>query len=233
MDFIKKNINKITIIIIYILIMFILPDLLNEIFDSVITTKDQALAYSCILNISLYGLMFISAIILLRDELKSDFKILYKTPAIRTLLIVLIGLVGGYCCVFIGNFITSMLSGSNDTSINEMGIREMISSKYGWMLIPTTVLIGPIVEELVFRKALTSILRDCKINNSLVIFISSVLFGLIHVVSNGDFVQVFPYIAMGVAFGLIESNAKNIFPSTIVHVMNNYIAIVLQIILGM
>lgn len=96
MNFVKKNLNKILTIIIYILIMFILPDLLSSIFRSIITTQEQALAYSCILNIVLYGLMFVSAVILLRDELKIDFKTLYKTPAIRTLVIVLVGIVCGY-----------------------------------------------------------------------------------------------------------------------------------------
>lgn len=233
MNFVKKNLNSILIVIIYILVMFILPELLNNIFRSIITTQDQALAYSCILNISLYGLLFVSAVILLRDELKIDFKTLYKTPAIRTLVIVFVGIVCGYILTYMGNLISAILSGNNDTSINEMGIREMISSKYGWLLVPTTVLIGPIVEELVFRKALTGVLRNCKINDWAIVCITSVLFGLIHVINNGDFVQVFPYIAMGFAFGGMELFANNVVPSTIAHIMNNYIAIVLQILLGL
>ena len=83
------------------------------------------------------------------------------------------------------------------------------------------VVVGPIVEELVFRKSMHEILRSLKLPTWLVLGISSVLFGLIHVISAGDFVEVFPYILMGVTIGSLEIKTKNIYPSIFVHIFIN------------
>ena len=86
------------------------------------------------------------------------------------------------------------------------------------------VVIGPIVEELIFRKSMHEIFRYFKLPSWAVLLISSVLFGLIHVVSAKDFVQVFPYICMGLTLGWLEIKTKNIFPSIFVHIFNNGVA---------
>lgn len=232
-NFLKENISRLLLIVIYILVMYILPELLNNIFGPYITTKEQALLYSCILNVSLYLLLIVTCFVLLRNDLKQDTKVLKNTPAITTFLIIIIGIIVAYGMNYIGSLITSILTGfDGSNSINESSLREMIASKYGIIIVPTIAFIGPIVEELVFRKALTSVLRSLKINDWLIVIIVALLFGSIHVISGGDFVQVFPYIAMGLALGGIEKKSKNIFPSTCVHIFNNYIAVVLQIILG-
>lgn len=231
-NFLKENINRLLLIVIYILVMYVLPKLLNNIFGQFINTNEQALLYSCLLNVSLYLLLIISSVILLRNDLKQDFKVLKNVPAITTFIIIIVGIIAAYAMNYIGSIITSILSGNGGTSANESSIREMINSKYGIIFIPTVAFIGPIVEELVFRKALTNVLRSLKINDWLVVIIVALLFGSIHVIDAGDFVQVFPYIAMGLALGGIEKISKNIFPSTCVHIFNNYIAVVMQIILG-
>lgn len=232
--FIKENLNKIILIIIYILVMYVLPDLLGNIFRDYIVTEEQALLYSCILNVVLYLLLLTSCLILLWNDIKKDTQIIKNTSAIRTFLIIIIGIVCAYALNYIGSMITSMITGPDGgNSMNENALRQMIASKYGLVLVPTIAFIGPIVEELVFRKALTSILRNLKINDWIIIVIVAILFGSIHVISEGDFEQIFPYVAMGLALGGVEKFAKNIYPSTAVHIFNNYVAVVIQIILGM
>ena len=66
--------------------------------------------------------------------------------------------------------------------------------------------------------------RYFKLPSWAVLLISSVLFGLIHVISAKDFVQVFPYICMGLTLGWLEIKTKNIFPSIFVHIFNNGVA---------
>ena len=58
-------------------------------------------------------------------------------------------------------------------------------------------------------------------SSGVILLISSILFGLIHVISAGDFVQVFPYIFMGLTLGRLEIKNENIYPSIFVHIFIN------------
>ena len=85
---------------------------------------------------------------------------------------------------FVGNIIATILGGIGD-SANQGAVISMLTSKYGILFFFIVCFVGPFVEEAVFRKALHNGMRQFKIPTWLMLGISSVLFGLIHVVSAG------------------------------------------------
>ena len=232
MKLVKQNLNKILLLIIYIVMFYGVANLCKNIFKDIVIQNNAQLLYSTSVNISIYGILLISGIILLKKEIVTDFKTLYKTDAMRTFLICVVGII----CVYIGNLLGSSITtilGGADSSQNQEGIEELLLSKYGVFIILDLAIVGPIVEELVFRKSMHDILRSFKCPTWVMLIISSVLFGLIHVIDSGDFVQVFPYILMGVTLGGIEIYSKNIYPSIFVHIFINTIATGMIIFMSM
>jgi len=81
----------------------------------------------------------------------------------------------------------------------------------------------PIVEEVVFRKVLFGYFEP-KLGPIISILLSGSIFGVMHVIGAGDFIQVIPYVLMGFAFGYIYYRSeKNIWVPIIVHFINNFI----------
>lgn len=224
MNFIKQNINKILLVIIYIVVFFGLSELIHNLLYNYVTENNQEILGTVIINVALYLIMLVSGIILLKSELVYDIKKLNNTNAMKVFYICLAGIGAAYLGNYIGS-IMSMTFGGAGNSANQDGVETMIFSPYGVIMVIVTVIIGPIVEELVFRKSIHGICRNLKCPTWLMIIISSLLFGLIHVINAGDFVYVFPYIFMGVALGGIEIISKNIYPAIIVHMFINAMSV--------
>lgn len=137
-----------------------------------------------------------------------------------------------------------LLVGQAETSSNQDAINQIIGigniGLFGTALF--TILLAPVVEELVFRKCFFTLLS----NKSVVaqIIISSVLFGLLHVISPTiiaiqntfagkssiydiyvELVHIVPYLLMGAALGYtyVKSN-YNIYSVIIAHLLMNAIA---------
>lgn len=223
MKFLKQNINKILVLVIYILMFYVVSEWFFKVFDNFADLSDKVFLYTVTINTIIYVVVIVSCLLLLKKELKTDFKILSNTSAMKVFWVCIIGLVAGYLGNFIGSRIVQALDGA-DSSLNQSAIETLMFSKYGFIMIILTVFIGPITEELVFRKAMHNFFRNLKFPAWLILIISSVIFGFIHVLDEGDFVQVFPYIFMGAALGGIELYSKNIYPSMIVHIIINAIA---------
>ncbi|MFJ7842203.1 lysostaphin resistance A-like protein [Lysinibacillus sphaericus] len=86
------------------------------------------------------------------------------------------------------------------------------------------VLLGPVNEEIIFREIILKKLKT-KIGVYFSIGISSFLFGLLHVHSFSEIVQVIPYFYSGLVFGVIYYKSNfNIVYSITLHIFNNCIA---------
>lgn len=81
----------------------------------------------------------------------------------------------------------------------------------------------PIVEELVFRGALTSLLSR-NMNVYIAIICQALLFGIFHF----NLVQLFPTAILGITMGLTAHFTKSLFPAIAIHMMNNSLAILLS-----
>lgn len=82
-------------------------------------------------------------------------------------------------------------------------------------------LLGPILEELIFRGVLLEGLR--KYGNLFGIIMSAVLFGLMH----QNIAQCLPAIAIGLVWGFIAIKSDSLIPSIFLHILNNTMSAVL------
>ena len=224
--FLKSNLNKILIILIYIVVFFILGELFIKIFQDKVVDENSAILFTVINNIMIYTILIVSCIILLKKEIITDFNRLEKRNAVKVFLTCLAGVGLVYAGNLVGRILTSIFGGEG-SSANQSTLQTILLSKYGPIMIIMIVVVGPIVEELIFRKSMHQIFRYFKLPSWAVLGISSVLCGLIHVISAKDFVQVFPYICMGLTLGWLEIKENNIFPSIFVHIFNNGVATVM------
>lgn len=216
----RYGLNKSMLIVIYYVLMFVFPVLLQNI---LMCYSLPLVAVGSITNLCVYVLLFVSAAVLLKSEFELDFKILRISDAKRVIKAVLLGLMYTYCANLLGSLVSQIL-GRSDGPLNQQMVENMIKSKYVVFIFLVTVIFGPFVEEAVFRKALPSLFRKWKFKPWLTVTASSVLFALMHVVVGGDVVNIFPYLFMGIVLGITEEKTKNIFPGIFIHMLFNYIS---------
>lgn len=208
--------------------------------NSILINSGYSIYQNGIIMFLSYVIVSIPLIIINRKKLLvdiNDFLVNEKKPALgnlassfATMFAVSIGL-GILSNILIQAF------GFKTDSVNQESIILMLRSKSFILIAITTVLIGPLVEELVFRKAIFGLLKK----DNVAITISAISFGLIHIVSelldligSINFFSVFevlvtsiPYIGMGVAFSILYvKNNKNVFLLYLVHALLNLLSII-------
>lgn len=132
--------------------------------------------------------------------------------------------------------------GMSSVSSNQESIDLMLRSKSAFLVILTVTFIGPLVEELVFRSAIFSLIKNSK--NAIIV--SSIVFGLIHITTElvllldgfswfafGQMlVFSIPYIGMGVFLSyLYHKNNHNIILLYGVHAIYNLIVSILGLLI--
>lgn len=111
--------------------------------------------------------------------------------------------------------------------INEIQNRNMVNLHpiYSSILM---ILIAPLIEEIVFRVSFKKAIK----NKQLFLIITAFIFGLIHVIFNGDFIYIIPYMALGYFLAKIYIETTNMFYSYFMHAFHNLICILLILIRG-
>ncbi|MDT8336876.1 MAG: type II CAAX endopeptidase family protein [Candidatus Izemoplasmatales bacterium] len=137
-----------------------------------------------------------------------------------------------YASLIVANLILTLL-GVVETSQNEIVIQSLFSDDPLNLFILFIVLcvLTPIVEEVVFRKVIFNFVEP-RSNYKVAIAMTGIIFGLMHVISFGDFIQSIPYIMMGFVFGYIywKSN-KNIYVVISVHFLNNFLSWLIYVLM--
>lgn len=110
-------------------------------------------------------------------------------------------------------------------SQNEQAVQQMIKASPVLMII-FAGFIGPVIEELVFRKSLKNVFS----NKWLFVIISGIVFGLVHVNSFKELLYILPYGSLGAMFAYMDYKIDSTFPSCSMHMMHNTVLIVLSII---
>jgi|SRR5690554_5222589 len=203
----------------------------NPVFDyeTLQTTELNSYA-SAIINFILYLIIFIGLIIVMFNIIKDDF--LRLSSFSETMKSSLLGLLILYGVNILGNMITiiiqALLQERSIDSLNQIAVVEALQSEQAVMMVLSVVVLGPIVEELIFRKALFSFFK----NKNFAVIITSVLFGLTHVISETSFssllINLPSYLIPGLVFGYIYvRNDENVFIPTITHILSNLISVLL------
>ena len=91
-------------------------------------------------------------------------------------------------------------------------------------LLPVVVLIGPLVEELLFRGALLSVLRT-RLGDGWAIAVSAILFGAVHLPDLGWLWYAVPNLVLiGVFCAWLRVRSGSIWPGFVAHAANNALA---------
>lgn len=145
-------------------------------------------------------------------------------------------IVTGFLIVFgallVASYILDLL-GVAGTSQNEETIRSYFTKDLGQiiMLFLLLCIFTPIVEEVIFRKVVYNFFEP-RAGHIVAIIGTGVIFGLMHVITYGDFIQSIPYILMGIAFGYIYYRSKkNIYVTIGVHFLNNFMTFTIYILM--
>ena len=165
-------------------------------------------------------------ILIYRKELIKEFKI-FKNNAIKVIDISTKCWIIGLFFMFATNILINIVFKAGGAN-NEKLVQQMISSSPIIMLI-TAGIIAPMIEELIFRKSF----RNAFPNKYLFIIISSLVFGLLHVISSSNLVgllYIIPYTSLGLAFAIAYYKTDTIFSSLFIHILHNFILILLAII---
>lgn len=205
----KKTISN---ILIYILFPSIIPSLL--------TPNLKSKEYIIYLFIS-YIILALYFSILYKKDLLNNIKNITKKNILKTLLYFSIG----FILMILANYIINYIIIPNGISNNEQGNRELLlNNKLLYSILLTLII--PYIEEIVFR---LNIKKSIK-NNKKFILISSTVFALLHIISTTKLIELLyfiPYFILGLTFSTIYTKTNNIFCSTLSHILNNTITVII------
>ena len=248
MTFEIKRGNAIKSIYAYLIISFLASSIIRVIVQSVclslnidLTVTENVLTASSVINFIVYLVLFGALIFINKDELVTDIKTFFTHKP----KLILIKILAGYGIFYVINAFSSILIQNietymnmfnsffnkdliSSTADNQTQIEAILKSDGFIFMFLSAGLIGPITEELVFRKAFFNMCRTKEMG----IILSSLCFGLIHVVSSFGTYDLFstilmtiPYVVSGIAFGIIYiKNDCDIVIPTIVHILSNIIS---------
>ncbi len=147
----------------------------------------------------------------------------------------IVGSITGYVILIVGNLISNLLSTTLslafdhpiEEAVNQLTIENILHSNGAIFIILSAVIIGPVVEELVFRKSIFGLFK----NQYVGLVVSALLFGSVHLLGEVSFIDGLingiSYIVMGFVFGIIYiTNKKNIVYPIIVHIVSNLFSVV-------
>lgn len=187
--------------------------------------------YQFVLYLILFGFIYY----FLKNDVAYDFN-KFKMIKSQWFAIIIIGylyvLLGNFLSNFISSLLSSQLNIPMSESVNQMTIVRMLNSNGVVFMVLSAVIIGPIVEELIFRKSIFGLIK----NQNVALVTSSLIFGAIHLISETSLavalINGISYFTMGAIFGYIYiKNDKNIIAPIAVHILVNLISVVGSILL--
>ena len=126
----------------------------------------------------------------------------------------------------LGSIIGETLNGfisifKGDSVVNQTDV--LISNMPIWLILAIVVIVGPIVEELVFRKLMID--RFSRYGDAVAITVSSVSFGLFH----GNFYQFFYAAMLGFILGYMYSKTRRVIYPILLHMIINFTGSILSL----
>ena len=120
-----------------------------------------------------------------------------------------------YIGSIIGEAINTFI-GSITGSVPENTLDQLLSDIPIWLIIVAVVVIGPIFEELVFRKLMLD--RLCAVGDYYAVLFTAIAFGLFH----QNFYQLFYTALIGLVLGYTYVKTRNILYPIILHILFNF-----------
>ncbi|MDR2828381.1 MAG: CPBP family intramembrane metalloprotease [Acholeplasmatales bacterium] len=222
----------------------------NAIFNIYKASEDSTITNTASIILNLLGslIIMVPLYFILKKDIIEDFNLFFRKKkddskkkkhwSIIALINIAIALAGTIALNFVINAFSNLINYHAPESVNQSTIDSLSSTTLGFiMMLVLSVVLAPIVEELVFRKSIFGLFKNKKYN-WIPLIISSILFGLIHVTTelfSGDYKSLLfngvSYIGTGLIFGYIYiRNDKNIWVNILAHAGYNFIAMILSIL---
>ncbi|MBC6179047.1 CPBP family intramembrane metalloprotease [Listeria welshimeri] len=145
-----------------------------------------------------------------------------KTSPLRSIIWIIGGVIGLYIGQIICSIIISLISGNIDESANTERLVNLTKAAPIFLIFIS--ILGPILEELVFRKVIFGGLSNV-MNIHVAAVISSLFFGLLH----GDISFLLSYFVIGLILCFLYTKTKRISVSMGAHILMNTIVLLLSL----
>ncbi len=199
------------------------------------STDNLSFNAMCILQFILSVILLISLGFILWPSINYDL-LPFKKKEKQTISSIFIGLgfvmAANILANLTGKLLSIIFNIPGGVSLNQIHIELAFKSKLSILMILAVVIFTPIVEELVFRKAIFGLFKNKWIGFT----VSTLIFGLIHVTGEifnssgfGHFLYVLtPYLFMGAGFGLAYIVfKKNVITTIGAHILLNLLATII------
>ena len=180
-------------------------------------------AASYAVNLLFYGTVGILAVIAARRVISRDLRVLATRPWFTLMMVP-----AAVIAMMILTAIVVSAAGGVQTSANQAGLQELMQQVPAWLMVPVVVIVGPFVEEYVFRHLLVGKLSR-RINIWLCCALSVVLFAALHIVGQEAITlpALLPYLAMGATLVFVYVwTGRNLMFAYFVHAAKNLLAVV-------
>ncbi len=187
-------------------------------------------AANAYLNLMVDGAMLIIVFLMLKDSMIQQIKEFFSHISEHILEALVLGPVLIYGANIVGSLLVLAFGGASDSE-NQVLVESLLDA-YPVIMSFCTVVLAPILEEMIFRGILFSWAYEY--NPKLAHIISAFLFGFVHVMSSvlagdlSEMIQIFPYIFTGLVLSYLYEKHNNICVPIGAHAMNNLISIILN-----
>ncbi|WP_285245332.1 CPBP family intramembrane glutamic endopeptidase [Pseudarthrobacter sp. fls2-241-R2A-127] len=181
-------------------------------------------AASYAVNLLFYASVGIVALLAARKVVVRDLKVLATRPWFTLLMVP-----AAVIAMLILTGILVAMNGQVETSANQAGLQALIQQVPPWLMVPLLVVVGPFVEEYIFRHLLIGKLAR-RVNIWICCVLSAVLFAALHIVGQEavTLTALLPYLAMGATLVFVYVwTGKNVMFSYFVHAAKNLLAVVM------
>lgn len=153
-----------------------------------------------------------------------------KSPLYLTVLWVIGGTVLAYIAQVVAGLINVYLLGNPLESGNTEGIIDMVLSA-PYMIILVVVL-GPIIEEFVFRRAIFAELYELmgSLHKVVAFLLAGLVSGILFALAHWDFTHILIYLAMSYTFSFVYVMTKRLIVPILVHMLMNGFVVLVQIV---
>ncbi|GAC1495548.1 MAG: hypothetical protein NVS2B15_17490 [Pseudarthrobacter sp.] len=174
-------------------------------------------------NLLFYGSVGILAVIAARRVISRDLRVLATRPWFTLMMVP-----AAVIAMMVLTALVVTAAGGVQTSANQAGLQDLMQQVPAWLMVPVVVIVGPFVEEYIFRHLLIGKLSR-RLNIWLCCALSAVLFAALHIVGQEAITlpALLPYLAMGATLVFVYVwTGKNLMFSYFVHAAKNLLAVV-------
>jgi membrane protease YdiL (CAAX protease family) len=173
-------------------------------------------------NLLFYASVGLLAFVAARQVVWRDLRVLATRPWFTLLMIP-----AAVIAMMILSAVAVAVSGNVQTSENQAGLQALMQQVPAWLMVPLLVVVGPFVEEFIFRHLLIGKLSR-RVNIWVCCVLSVVLFAALHIVGQEELTLtvLMPYLAMGATLVFVYVwTGRNLMFAYFVHAAKNLLAV--------